>query len=710
MSQFSLEILPLLTEKDKHRFRSLVNEINPSHPFYRPELILKNEEKEMHPRYFLFSNQDMVEAIMVFYLRPIEIKEKESGYFDVISPYGYSGPLFKNDSECLKKEFWKKVDQWYQENKVISEFIRFSLNDNHLNYTGTLVPSLKNVKGEIIEETEQWSSFRPKVRNNYRRAEKNQLKCKVYYKNITEAALMNFYDIYTSTMERNEASEQYFYSFEFFSTYVKNNSQDCALAIVTKDKVPVSAELILISDKTLYSFLGGTLSNYFFARPNDFLKIEVMKWARSMKFDSYVLGGGRADNDGLYTYKKTFFPKDRDVNFYTGRKIVNKKVYDLLVRESICSEIEKDIETEKPVSFFPLYRYVPAKKSKTMSVKILESKTEWDSTLKKIGDHDFYHTYDYHQLSKQSNERAVLFVFSEHDVLIAIPFIIRPIENHSLYDATSVYGYAGPISMNIAEDWDNSTFKNELIDFFKKEKIVSVFSRLNPYINNQETILKDVGDIKKLGPVVNIDLTKDLDEQRTLFSRTTKRYLNKIGKLCTTEISDKEEDILKFIDLYYENMDRVNAKKRYYFDKDYFFSFLKSSGFKTDVIFAILNETKEIISAAMMVKTNKIIQYHISGTLNEYLNMTPIRLLIDKTRISGTEEGYTYFNLGGGLGSQDDSLLRFKSSFSKDFKDFKIWKLICNQEMYDELVTANEDASKNMDSDFFPLYRFHESK
>ena len=66
-----------------------------------------------------------------------------------------------------------------------------------------------------------------------------------------------------------------------------------------------------------------------------------------------------------------------------------------------------------------------------------------------------------------------------------------------------------------------------------------------------------------------------------------------------------------------------------------------------------------------------------------------MRLLIAKLRILGTEQGYTYFNLGGGLGRQNDSLLRFKSSFSKDFRDFKVWTYFVNPFKYDELVQSN---------------------
>jgi len=105
----------------------------------------------------------------------------------------------------------------------------------------------------------------------------------------------------------------------------------------------------------------------------------------------------------------------------------------------------------------------------------------------------------------------------------------------------------------------------------------------------------------------------------------------------------------------------------------------------------------------MMIKTNNIIQYHISGTKNEYLYLTPIRLLIDEMRIKGTEEKYTYFNLGGGLGSTEDSLFNFKSSFSKDFKNFKIWKYIVNEQVYKQL--SEQYSKPDSDDIFFPLYR-----
>ena len=344
----------------------------------------------------------------------------------------------------------------------------------------------------------------------------------------------------------------------------------------------------------------------------------------------------------------------------------------------------------------------------TSKLKTITTKNAWSDALAHYSFYDFYHTYDYHQLSKKDNEEAVLISYEDNGIMIHLPLLVRPLVNEAgFYDATSVYGYAGPLcnKTDVSQETIDD-FSSSLLDFLNRRNIVSIFSRLNPYSHSQEKILQNLGTVETLGPVVNIDLTKDVDTQRTLFSKTTKRYLNKIRKICSTKISTEEEDILKFIELYYENMDRVNADESYYFDKDYFFNFINSDDYQTDVIFAILDETKEIISAAMMVKTKNIIQYHISGTLNDYLNITPIRLLIDTMRLIGTEQGYTYFNLGGGLGSQNDSLLQFKSSFSKDYRDFKIWKFIVNPSKYDELVKSNPDVASLEGNNFFPLYRY----
>ncbi|MFL1895407.1 NeuD/PglB/VioB family sugar acetyltransferase [Aquimarina sp. 2-A2] len=354
--KISFSVRHVRGEKDLVGYKKLLQDLNNSNPFYKVEL-LDTSNMNKHPLcYFVLEENSTPIIAMPFYARSINTALGDS-YKDVISPYGYSGPLFNTEliNPQLIKRFWKHVDTWYKENNIVSEFIRFSLNENHLHYSGKLIPSLKNVRGKIIEKSLQWKEHKSKVRNNYRKALQEELTLEVYDNEISDEIIEDFYSIYIQTMHRNNAHDQYFHYIDYFKNFINNNPESVVIAMVYKEGNPISTELILKDEDTLYSYLGGTLSDYFYTRPNDFLKIEVIKWARINNYKFYVLGGGREDNDGLYKYKKYFFPNDEDVVYYTGRKIVNQEVYDKILSEKLeANEIHPENYDKKV--YFPQYR------------------------------------------------------------------------------------------------------------------------------------------------------------------------------------------------------------------------------------------------------------------------------------------------------------------------------------------------------------------
>ncbi|WP_298537838.1 GNAT family N-acetyltransferase [uncultured Algibacter sp.] len=335
--------------------------------------------------------------------------------------------------------------------------------------------------------------------------------------------------------------------------------------------------------------------------------------------------------------------------------------------------------------------------------EIITEKKDWDLFLKDIGNYDFYHTYDYNKLGSSSTEKPILIKYIENDIIIGLPLIIRDIYSTIYKDATSVYGYVGPVSKGIGNDFDNSNFIKHLKNYFNDNNIISVFSRLNPFIKNQDRILFDIGSLTPQGKVVNIEISKPLEEQRSKYRSRLKTYINKSRKECSIKIANSEKELKTFIDLYYQNMDRVNAKKYYYFSKNYFKQILNSKDFAATILLVIHNKTNKIIGGSIFITTNRIVQYHLSGTDLEYSKLNPTKLLIDEMRIKASQEGKKYFNLGGGLGGSDtDSLFHFKSSFSKDYKQFYLWKWITNKEVYNELVMSK---TENKQSDYFPSYR-----
>lgn len=354
-----------------------------------------------------------------------------------------------------------------------------------------------------------------------------------------------------------------------------------------------------------------------------------------------------------------------------------------------------------------------------MKIEIITQKQEWDDFLKSVNNYDFYHTYDYHHISKSESDTPVLIKYTNKDTYIGLPLLIRKIPNSEYFDAVSVYGYSGHIGSKLPDNFDTTHYEEVLLDFFKTKKIVSVFMRLNPYIKFQNILFSNLGEstatetttefgeLTYLGKIVNINLSLPLEEQRKKYSRRLKTHINKSNKLLTVKVAETKEEIEAFKSLYYDNMKRINAKKNYFFSDDYFKKLVSSQDFKTEILLAIEKSTNKTIAAGMFIKTKKMVQYHLAGANEDYLDLNPIKFIIDKMRIKATEEGYKNFNLGGGLGAnENDSLFRFKSLFSDEYHPFFVWKLVANNRVYYELCKQNE--VNYTASSFFPLYRYKE--
>ncbi|PKV50997.1 acetyltransferase (GNAT) family protein [Aquimarina sp. MAR_2010_214] len=355
---YKLLIKNLDESSDIIEYKTLLQKKWNNNVYYSTEHLLHFEKNSDKLKYFLFEKDNIPIILMPFVFREIKVKDQKHPYFDVISPYGYSGPLFNNPiPEEDIAQFWNHVDRWYKDNNVITEFIRFSLNENHTRYSGCLTKTLSNVRGCLLENFEdQWMSFLPKVRNNYRKAINFNLEFKVFHKHeITKDIIKIFNDIYVSTMNRNNADRIYFFSNDYFENLILSNLDNISIAIAYYENIPISIELIIGYKETIFAFLGGTNAEYFSYRPNDFLRVKIIEWAIKNQFKNYVLGGGMKDGDGLYKNKKSLFPKDEDVIFYTGRKIINEKIYDELCLIANADYNSNHKENVKDY-FFPFYR------------------------------------------------------------------------------------------------------------------------------------------------------------------------------------------------------------------------------------------------------------------------------------------------------------------------------------------------------------------
>jgi len=349
----------------------------------------------------------------------------------------------------------------------------------------------------------------------------------------------------------------------------------------------------------------------------------------------------------------------------------------------------------------------------------LDQASLWQSVLDESDAYDFYHLPGYHALEeKNSSAKSKLFIYRNGSAMAAFPLIISPLEelgNPGLppggwCDATSVYGYPGPICNVKARTQDGffSQFGQEIVKAFKQMKIVAAFSRLNPVLDN-DALLKSIGETVYLGPTVSIDLSKSLLEQSSMFRKDHKDGIRKARSLGMKVYHDTSwEHFEDFLRLYEDTMKRVNAEKQYFFTRDYFWRLREVMG--SHIHLFVAEYDGKMVGGSIFIQTGSIVQYHLSASDLSFKRASGSKLILDEARSWAKESGGKFLHLGGGVGAQEDNLFLFKSGFSSLRHQFVVWRLIVEQGIYESLVEhhrhmlGNNDHPQNI-KDFFPLYR-----
>lgn len=272
--------------------------------------------------------------------------------FDISVPFGYGGPfLISGTGE--PDTFWDDLTQWAQRNNVVSGFLRLSLfTDQLLPVAGETVSVGYNVVRRLDLPPEQlWMNYRHKVRKNVKRARARGLQVEVDY---TGAYLDDFLAVYFSTLDRRGAEPWYYHDRDFFDDLIKSLSGQFAFFHCVDADHIVSSELVLISSRHVYSYLGGTLPGGFPLRANDLLKHAIVLWAIENNKETYVLGGDR-DGGGVLRYKHAFAP-DGLVPFSIATFVFDQHQYGQLSDRRRAYEKRIESEWRPRPGFFPSYR------------------------------------------------------------------------------------------------------------------------------------------------------------------------------------------------------------------------------------------------------------------------------------------------------------------------------------------------------------------
>ena len=337
----------------------------------------------------------------------------------------------------------------------------------------------------------------------------------------------------------------------------------------------------------------------------------------------------------------------------------------------------------------------------------LEQSDQWDVTVRSFADHDAYWLSGYVKGFYLHGDGNPLLFHYDDGTTRGINVVMKRdiakdrhftgiIPENEFFDFATPYGYGGWL----IEGEERSGLFKAYESWCEKNGIISEFVRFHPVIKNH--VWADAYEVIPLGNTVVMDLSSPEVIWENIISKN-RNMIRKAQKNGIKIYNGRYPEIYsKFREIYNGTMDKDHAEAYYYFDEPFYQSLLEDLPDNAQVFFADLNG--QVIAASIMLATNGRMNYHLSGSIREFSNLAPTNLLLYRAALWGCANNCKTMLLGGGVGSGEDSLFKFKRSFYRgdDLRRFHIGKKTMNSEKYNYLLDLRKEPPTQ---NFFPLYR-----
>jgi hypothetical protein len=274
----------------------------------------------------------------------------EEDIFDIVTPYGYGGPLIDGDLEIVEK-FYKEFTIYCKSQSIITETIRFHpMYENHHFYKKLMEVSFirqttaVDLSASLEDIRKQYSSMN---KRNIKKAQNQALTC--FVAENKQENIRIFMDLYKETMDRNSAVTYYYFDEDYFSNQLKETDLSNTFLLFTKlGHEIIAGVMVLIGEEFSHYHLGASRTNFLGMKPNNVLFDYMIEFCKLKGSKLLHLGGGYRKDDGLFKFK-TSFTNHNNYNYYMGRKIHNPELY-----KEIIERLKEQYHLND--HYFPIYR------------------------------------------------------------------------------------------------------------------------------------------------------------------------------------------------------------------------------------------------------------------------------------------------------------------------------------------------------------------
>ena len=345
------------------------------------------------------------------------------------------------------------------------------------------------------------------------------------------------------------------------------------------------------------------------------------------------------------------------------------------------------------------------------TLRLLEAQgadaARWEEALAPMPGADIYFTPAYVRLfAELDGDEAAALLWETPRGRVLFPLQIRDLSRlpfwqgavqragvpRARYDATSPYGYSGPLT-DVTGGPHAMELVRDFLDVAKEELrsrgLVSLFVRFNPMSGNAAYFPEDALDLSKRSDTVFMDLESSWYKQLSSACHYEVRKSERRG--VTVEAAEAPAEWATFGEIYRATMRRRSAREWYIFPQ----SFLDATREALPGRVTLLLARREgvVLGGSLFLKGFGKGHYHLSGVAAEAAGLgIANRLVVEGARLCAAQ-GCRTLHLGGGV-TPGDGLSRFKASFSPLRAVWEKACIVLEREPYAALVEASRESLK----------------
>jgi serine/alanine adding enzyme len=256
------------------------------------------------------------------------------GYTDVITPYGYGGPVYScrgdGSRSQLATAFRSVFASYARETRTVSEFVRFHpFLANHAPFVGLLDGVSLHCVNALVDLTVGADALFQQYRTSYQQCIRKAVASGLRVVPLTGSDFIDpFFDLYSASMLRKHQEGYVKFRREFLVDLVEEVGDEIKCFAVIHEEKAIAVALFQHFDDYLDYFLAASDPLALPLHPNHVLLYEVSRWAIGHQVKWLHLGGGHKT---LQFFKHGF--ANRSCDYFIGKHVFDNESYERLSRE-----------------------------------------------------------------------------------------------------------------------------------------------------------------------------------------------------------------------------------------------------------------------------------------------------------------------------------------------------------------------------------------